>query len=207
MTRAIGHHVGVQPDERHLKVLLAIALVLVGAGVWAFVLRGADGPADPTLGEAVDGGDAGSTSLPGDPGRVPLEGFEEVAISVDPGDGSSLAWCLLAALTTEQRARGLMEVTDLQGYSGMAFVYQDDVQNPYHMRNTPMPLSIAWIAADGSVVTVEDMEPCDDRDDCPSYAPDGPFRYAIEVPQGGLDGLGISDSSTVTVGGTCAPVS
>ena len=77
-----------------------------------------------------------------------------------------------------------MEVTDLQGYSGMAFVYEEDVQNSFYMRNTPMPLSIAWIAADGSVVTITDMEPCEDRDGCPSYAPAGPYRYAIEVPQG-----------------------
>ena len=194
------------PHERHLRLLLAVALVLVGAGVWVFVLRGADGPADPTLVDDLAVGDAGSTSLPGDPERVRLEGFGELAIRVDPGDGSSLAWCLLAALAKEQRARGLMEVTDLQGYSGMVFVYEEDVSNPYHMRNTPMPLSIAWVAADGSVVTIEDMEPCDDRDDCPSYAPDGPYRYAIEVPQGGLEELGITESSRVTVGGTCAPV-
>jgi uncharacterized membrane protein (UPF0127 family) len=192
-------------DERRLKVLLAVALVLVGAGVWAFFLRGADGPADPTLGEAVDGAEPSSTSLPGDPERVLLEGFEELAVSVDPGDGSSLAWCLLAALAQEQRARGLMEVTDLQGYSGMAFVYQEDVQNPFHMTNTPMPLSIAWIAADGSVVTIEDMEPCEDGDDCPRYQADGPYRYAIEVPQGALPALGITESSRVTVGGPCAP--
>jgi len=191
-------------DERRLKLLLALALVLVGAGVWAFFLRGADGPADPTLGDPVLG-DASSTSLPGDPGRVLLDGFEELAVGVDPGDGSYLTWCLLAALSREQRARGLMEVTDLQGYSGMAFVYEDDVENPFHMRNTPTPLSIAWIAADGSVVTITDMEPCDDRDDCPRYAPEGRYRYAIEVPQGALPALGITKSSTVAVGGSCAP--
>jgi uncharacterized membrane protein (UPF0127 family) len=190
-------------DDRRLKLLLAVALVLVGAGVWAFVLRGADGPADPSLGETVDGGGT-ETTLPGDPGRVPLEGLGEIAINVDPGDGSFSAWCLLAALSQEQRARGLMDVTDLQGYSGMAFVYEDDVQNAYHMRNTPMPLSIAWIAADGSVVTVTDMEPCGDQADCPSYAPTGPYRYAIEVPQGRLPSLGITESSTVIVGGSCA---
>ena len=136
-------------DDRRLKILLGIALVLIGAGVWAFLLRGADGPADPSLGEPVDGADTTATSLPGDPGRVLLEGFDELGITVDPGDGSLLSWCVLAALTSQQRAQGLMEVTDLQGYSGMAFVYEEDVQNGFYMRNTPTPLSIAWIAADG----------------------------------------------------------
>ena len=186
-------------DDRRLRALLAIALVLVGAGIWAFFLRGADGPADPSLGEPVEG-----STLPGNPERVPLEGFDEVAISVEAEEGS-FAWCLLAALTAEQRGRGLMEVTDLQGYEGMVFVYEDDVQNGFFMRNTPTPLSIAWIAGDGSVVTIDDMAPCEDRDGCPSYHPTGPYRYAIEVFQGRLEELGITESSTVTVGGTCAP--
>ena len=193
-------------DDRRAKWLLFAALALVGAGLWAFVLRGADGPADPVLGETVDGGQP-SASLPGDPDRVPLEGFDELAVTVDPGDGSLLAWCLFAALDPQQRARGLMEVTDLQGYPGMAFVYDEDVQNAFHMRNTPMPLSIAWIKADGSVVTSTDMEPCEDRDGCRRYRPPGPYRYAIEVPQGDLAELGITESSTVRVGGSCSPAS
>ena len=187
-------------DDRRLRALLIAALVLVGAGIWAFFLRGADGPADPSLGEPVEG------SLPGDPGRILLEGFDELAISVE-GEEGSFAWCLLAALTAEQRGRGLMEVTDLQGYEGMVFVYEEDVHNGFFMRNTPTPLSIAWVAADGSVVTIDDMAPCEDRDGCPSYFPTGPYRYAIEVFQGRLAELGITESSRVTVGGTCAPTS
>jgi uncharacterized membrane protein (UPF0127 family) len=136
---------------------------------------------------------------------VRLEGFDEVALSVDPGDGQVLLWCLLAALSDQQRARGLMEVTDLRGYSGMAFVYAEDVQSSFYMRNTPTPLSIAWISADGEVVDTADMEPCEDREGCPLYTPDGLYRYAIEVPQGRLENLGIKEGSQVTVGGACAP--
>jgi len=194
-------------DERRLKILLAVAIVLIGAGLWVFVLRGADGPADPSLGEPTGPAGTTATSLPGDPKRVRLDGFDEVAITVDPGDGSLLSWCVLAALTSDQRARGLMEVTDLQGYSGMAFVYEEDVQNAFYMRNTPTPLSIAWIAADGSVVTIKDMAPCEDRDGCPTYAPTGGYRYALEVVQGDLPALGITKDSKVTVGGSCAPTS
>jgi uncharacterized membrane protein (UPF0127 family) len=190
-------------DDRRLRALLAVALALVGLGVWAFVLRGADGPPDPSLGEPV-GTDATSLSLPGDPERVLLEGFDELAISIEAEEGS-LAWCLLAALTADQRARGLMGVTDLGGYEGMVFVYEEDVQNGFYMRNTPTPLSIAWIAADGTVVDTADMAPCGDRDDCPTYRPRGPYRYAIEVFQGRLGELGITEAATVRVGGSCAP--
>jgi len=195
----------VPPDERRLRLLLATALVLVGAGLWAFVVRGADQPADPYL-------TTPRTTLvsplgpPGDPARVPLEGFDEVAVTVAPaGGGDLLSWCLLAAIRAEQRARGLMGVTDLQGYSGMAFVYDTDVTNAFYMRNTPTPLSIAWIDHAGGVVSTTDMAPCEDREGCPTYPPAGPYRTAIEVFQGGLDDLGITPGATVTVGGACAP--
>jgi len=194
-------------DDRRARVLLVVAVVLAALGVWAFVLRGADGPADPVLGDPVDGATP-AVPAPGDPDRVPLEGFGEVAITVDPGDGSgSLAWCLLAALSAQQRGRGLMEVTDLQGYSGMAFVYDEDVDGGFYMRNTPTPLSIAWVAADGGVVTIKDMDPCEDREGCPTYPSEGTYRYAIETFQGDLDDLGITDTARVAVGGPCAAVS
>lgn len=192
-------------DERRARLLLAAALVLVVFGLWAFVLRGSDGPADPELGPPV--GPSSTVAAPGDPARQLLEGFGEIAITVDPGDGRALlSWCLLAALSAEQRSRGLMEVTDLRGYAGMAFIYEQDVDNGFYMRNTPTPLSIAWVAADGQVVTIKEMEPCEDRDGCPTYPSDGTYRYAIEVPQGGLDDLGITESATVEVGGACASV-
>ena len=188
-------------DDRRVRWLLAAALALAALGVWFFVLRGADQPADPELGAPP----ADGTAAPGDPGRVPLEGFGELAIAVErPGVAEVLAWCLLAAIDPQQRARGLMEVTDLQGYDGMAFVYPEDSQNAFYMRNTPMPLSIAWIAADGGVVSTADMEPCEDRDGCPTYGPGGAYRMAIEVPQGRLDDLGIEPGATVRQTGTCA---
>ena len=193
----------IEGNRTRLALLLG-ALVLVGVGIWVLVVQGANRPADPELGASV-GAVSPTGSEPGDPDRVLLDGFGEVAITVDPGDGTGLlAWCLLAALDAQQRGRGLMEVTDLQGYSGMVFVYEEDVANGFYMRNTPTPLSIAWVAADGGVVTITDMAPCEDRDGCPTYSPDGPYRYAIEVFQGDLDDLGITDAATVTVGGACA---
>lgn len=192
---------GVSLDERRLRWLLRAALTVLALGALAFVVRGADEPDDPHLEAAGPGG-----SRPGDPDRVPVDGFGEVAVTVTPaGGGDLLAWCLLAAARAEQRARGLMELTDLQGYSGMAFLYDTDVANAFYMRDTPTPLSIAWIDASGAVVSTADMAPCEDRDGCPTYAPAGPYRTAIEVFQGGLDDLGIEPGAQVTVGGECAP--
>ena len=65
-------------DERRARHLLWVAGAMIGLGIYAFVLRGADQPADPSIQPA------GATTVPvvtppGDPARVPLEGFDEVA--------------------------------------------------------------------------------------------------------------------------------
>jgi len=131
---------------------------------------------------------------------TPLDGFGEVEVAVD-GDER----CLLLAQTPEERARGLMEVTDLEGYPGMIFVYPEDVGGGFWMRNTPMPLSIAYLAADGGIVSTADMEPCEESVTCPSYPPDGEFRFAVEVPRGELDDLGLTGDATLEVVGETDP--
>jgi uncharacterized membrane protein (UPF0127 family) len=192
-------------DERRARQVLWVAFVVIGLGVYSFVLRGADQPEDPYIRPPASSTTLPGVAPPGDPARVPIDGFDEVAISVQPAAGGELlSWCLLAARAAEQRARGLMTVTDLQGYSGMAFLYDADVTNGFYMRNTPTPLSIAWIDAMGAIVSTADMAPCEDRDGCPTYQAAGPYRTAIEVFQGGLDDLGIVPGATVTVGGPCA---
>ena len=197
--------------RRQIGCTLGVAVVLVLLIGWVLVVRGDDGTAAPVLGP-----DLGPVTTPtappgfippGEAGRTLLDGFDEMAITVQPaGGGDSLFWCLLAALTAEQRERGLMEVTDLGGYSGMVFVYDVDSTSGFYMRNTPTPLSIAWVALDGRVVGIEDMAPCEDRDGCPTYGSGGTYRYAIEVFQGDLLDLGITEDATVTVGGSCSPV-
>ena len=90
-----------------------------------------------------------------------------------------------------------MGVTDLGGADGMVFLYDQPSTGPFWMFGTPMPLSIAFFAADGSFVSATDMAPCLDRQpaDCLRYAPAGPFTAAIEVPAGGLDERGITFGS------------
>ncbi len=135
----------------------------------------------------------------GGTGRVP-EGFSSVIIEVTQPDGSVVEWCVLLADTPQNRARGLMEVDSLGGYDGMLFSFEGESFGSFYMLQTRIPLSIAFIAADGSFVSSTDMEPCPDDDDdppCPRYAPEAPYLMALEVPQGGLDELGIGPGATV----------
>jgi uncharacterized membrane protein (UPF0127 family) len=83
-------------------------------------------------------------------------------------------------------------------------VWNGDIQSSFYMRNTPMPLSIAWFDAAGEYVSTTDMAPCDDVDNCPLYPAEGPYRFALEVPQGELATLGVQEGSVLRVGGDCA---
>jgi uncharacterized protein len=148
---------------------------------------------------------AGLDEPPGPADRVLFGDFGEVAIAITAPDGTVTGWCLLLAETDGQRQRGLMEVTDLQGFAGMLFVWEEDTQSSFYMRNTPTPLSIAWIDADGELVSTADMAPCADVEGCELYPAAGPYRFALEVPRGGLDDLGVVEGSRFAVGGSCAP--
>jgi len=61
----------------------------------------------------------------------------------------------------------------------------------------------AWYAADGSFVSSAEMAPCDDSDQCPTYYPEGDYRFALETFQGDLATLGAGPGSKLTVGGDC----
>ncbi len=155
---------------------------------------------------------AGLDQPPGPADRVPLEEFDvddlsfgEVAMAITGSDGEVTGWCVLVAATSEQRQRGLMEVTDLGGYTGMLFVWDADSSSSFYMRNTPTPLSIAWFTAGGDLVSTAAMDPCADETDCPTYPAVGRYRFALEVPQGELGAMGVADGSTLAVGGECAP--
>ena len=131
-------------------------------------------------------------------GRRPLAGFGETHVTVKTS-ASTLTWCMLLAATQSQHNRGLMQVTDpaLGGYDGMVFRFDGETDSSFYMRNTPMPLSIAFIASNGEVLSTTDMAPCEDRDGCPLYGAPAPYHLAIEVPQGQLGRLGIQPGANV----------
>lgn len=93
----------------------------------------------------------------------------------------------------DTRGRGLMEVRDLGAVDGMLFSWGGEtVTSRFTMRNTLISLDIAFFTADGELVDVLTMQPCD-ADPCPTYAASGAYAYAIEVPAGGFAGLDPSD--------------
>jgi uncharacterized protein len=132
---------------------------------------------------------------------VQPEGFALAPAEVTGSDGEVCQLCLWVAETALQRQQGLMGVTDLGGADGMVFVYDGPASGQFWMRGTPMPLSIAFFAADGSFVSATHMEPCltGPAAACPRYSAAGPYVAAIEVPQGGLPELGIGPGSRLVL--------
>ena len=128
----------------------------------------------------------------------------EAGLRVASTDAGAWVGCVLTADTGVQHSTGLMGVTDLGRYDGMIFRYDEDVSHGFWMKGTPLPLSIAWFDGSGSFVSATDMTPCvDQADRCPSYPPGGPYRTALEVPQGGLDDLGVGPGSRIEVLNAC----
>ena len=88
-----------------------------------------------------------------------------------------------------ERGRGLMYRTALAENRGMLFVYEVEQKLSFWMKNTHIPLSIAFMDAEGRIVDIQDMEPLDD--DPPSYVSAEPARYALEVNQGFFEERGV----------------
>lgn len=154
-----------------------------------------------------ESGGGGDEEAPREVSRV--EGFGEVAFRArpvgTPPTGDSTEFCALLADTEERWRQGLKDRRDLAGYDGMIFKFDRDVDTAFGMRDTPIPLTIAWFDANGVFISRTDMEPCLQRVDCPAYRATRPYRYAIEVPRGGLDRLGIRADTVLDVGGACRP--
>jgi uncharacterized membrane protein (UPF0127 family) len=100
------------------------------------------------------------------------------------------------AATPQQRQTGLMGRKSLADDAGMLFVFEHKDIHCFWMKNTPIPLSIAFLADDGSIVNIADMQPQTLDFHC-AYKP---VRYALEVKQGGFKRRGIEAGSRVTGG-------
>ena len=86
------------------------------------------------------------------------------------------------AATPDQRQQGLMGRKQLADNSGMLFVFDYPGRHCFWMRNTPLPLSIAFIDDLGRIVNLADMQPYTDAFHCPT----APVRYALEITHGGF---------------------
>jgi uncharacterized membrane protein (UPF0127 family) len=87
------------------------------------------------------------------------------------------------ARTSAERQRGLMNRRTLPAKAGMVFVYPQAVSNGFWMKNTLIPLDIAFYDSRGRILRILTMQPCR-RDPCKVYDPGVSYRAALEVNAG-----------------------
>ena len=95
--------------------------------------------------------------------------------------------------TPDTRQQGLMHRQSLRPNSGMLFVFEEKAGHCFWMKNTPLPLTIAFLADNGTIVSLADMQPHSEQNHCPRAA----VRYALEMSQGWFRERGITAGATI----------
>lgn len=97
------------------------------------------------------------------------------------------------ARTPEERAVGLMGRKELGKEEGMLFVFEEEGYHSFWMKDTFIPLSIAFIDREGRIVKIMDMKPLTLK----SHTPPKPILYALEMNQGWFSKNGIKVGDVV----------
>ena len=107
--------------------------------------------------------------------KLPVKNF-----SIKKSSGEEVFLKLEVAYTFETRQKGFMYRKSIPFGTGMLFVFEKDQILSFWMKNTPHPLSIAYINSKGRIIDIFDMTPYSVN----SIVSTGYSRYALEVPQG-----------------------
>ena len=110
-------------------------------------------------------------------------------------DGTEFTVTAEIAEKAEDRNHGYMERKNIPDGTGMLFVFEKDQILSFWMKNTPHPLSIAYIDSKGKIRNIYDMTPYS----LSSIISTVSVRYALEVPQGWYKKNGITEGDTVLI--------
>ncbi len=98
------------------------------------------------------------------------------------------------AQTDPQRQQGLMFREKMANNHGMVFVFDQPGSQCMWMKNTPLPLSVAFIDAEGKIVNIEDMQP----KTLDSHCSTKPVKYALEMNLGWFKQKNVKPGSTIS---------
>ena len=116
-------------------------------------------------------------------------------LTIKTASGKTVSVNAEIADTEQTRANGFMFRKNIPDGTGMLFVYQHDLIMNFWMKNTPTPLSIAYIDSAGRIKDIFDMTPYSLAD----VTSTGYCRYALEVPQGWFKRSGISKGDVLVL--------
>jgi uncharacterized membrane protein (UPF0127 family) len=97
--------------------------------------------------------------------------------------------------TVKKQQLGLMHRKTMAADHGMLFVFPDERERSFWMKNTHIPLDIIYADAKGKVVSIKQMQPLDESP-VPS---DGPARYAVEINQGAAKRAGVKAGDVLVI--------
>jgi len=126
------------------------------------------------------------------PKLVPAEGERPGRTRVTVG--SVPLWIEIAD-DEAMRARGLMFRRELPEDEGMLFVFEYPHRLSFWMKDTHLPLDIAFLSDDLRILNIEAMRPLDEG---PRYVSRGPARYAVETNQGWFNKNGVKPGDTLS---------
>ena len=122
------------------------------------------------------------------------------AATLTLGGGSSAVHLEVeVADTAEERATGLMGRESLPEDRGMVFLFDGATESAFWMKDTLIPLSIAFWNEEGAIVGILEMEPCE-AEPCPRYAPGVPYVGAVETNAGWFERNGVEVGERVELG-------
>jgi uncharacterized membrane protein (UPF0127 family) len=97
------------------------------------------------------------------------------------------------AASNAARQTGLMQRTQMAAHQGMVFVFPRDARHCMWMKNTLLPLSVAFLDAEGKILNIEDMTPQTEDNHCAASA----ARYALEMNRGWFAARGFKAGDAV----------
>jgi uncharacterized protein len=126
-----------------------------------------------------------------------LESWPRAVVDV-VGDDEVFEVATVVAAVPERRRRGLQGVEEVPDGTGMLFVFDRDRTTGFWMKDTLVPLEIAFATQEGRIVEVLAMEPCT-SDPCDVHRPDAAYRVALEVPDGWLSERGVGPGDRLEI--------
>jgi len=155
-----------------MAIVLPLAVMLVGCG--------------------SDDDSSGSTGATDSPGLTRITFVNK--------DGSNVDLVVEVADDAQERAKGLMSRETLPEDQGMLFVFESEGEHAFWMKDTLIPLSIAFIEGEGKIIDIQDMEPREET----IHKADEPYLYTVEANQGWFARKGIEPRSQVRLARTAA---
>jgi uncharacterized membrane protein (UPF0127 family) len=174
-----------RPSAGRGPLLLAVALVIAAlAAGWIAIASRPSGNRSPAAGAATTNGNA------------PAGAARRSAYLLQPAGRPAARVSLEVAADEPTRERGLSRRTEVPSGTGMVFLFPYETTASFWMKDTLVPLQIAFVATDGRVVSMFEMTPCR-ADPCAVYSPTRAYRYAVELPTGAFTAAGVREGDQV----------